>query len=506
MNLKSFIVISAAAVLAASCCAKSVIPSEVTLSKATLEDKIRGGWAGQIIGCTYGGPTEFQHSFIIDERIDIPWSEDRIQHYFDKGPGLYDDIYMDLTFVDVFDKEGLDAPVESFAKAFAYAKYPLWHANAQGRYNIMNGIMPPASGSWLNNPHADDIDFEIEADYAGLMSPGMINSAAHFCDGIGHMMNSGDGYYAGVYMASMYSLAFVCDDIKTVVADALKVIPAESLFAQAMSDVIGWYKKYPGDWKQTWFEVNKKYGYEYGCPDGVRTGFNIDGLMNSAYVIIGLLYGEQDFAKTLEISTRCGQDSDCNPASAGGILATMLGYNALDEVWTKPLDVVADRPFEYTDISFNKACELSMKQALQVIVRAGGSVSEDNVTIKVQAPEVIPFEQNFEGLEPSDIIFVRDVLANVKKVDFNGSAVVVRYDFLKTTDFKTKNYVAEVEAYLDGEFSKKLVLPADGNGTSPEFYYNYQIPAGDHSLTFKWLNPVKGIDIRLSRVLVYKQK
>ena len=41
--------------------------------------------------------------------------------------------------------------------------------------------------------------------------------------------------------------------------------------------------------------------------------------------------GEGDYTKTLNISTRCGQDSDCNPASAGGILGTMLGYSNIPE-------------------------------------------------------------------------------------------------------------------------------------------------------------------------------
>ena len=45
------------------------------------------------------------------------------------NPGLYDDLYMDLTFVDVFEKYGLDAPVEYFANAYARAGYMLWHAN-----------------------------------------------------------------------------------------------------------------------------------------------------------------------------------------------------------------------------------------------------------------------------------------------------------------------------------------------------------------------------------------
>jgi hypothetical protein len=85
---------------------------------------------------------------------------------------------MDLTFVEVFEKEGLDAPVASHAKAYANAGYMLWHANQAGRYNILNGIMPPESGHWRNNPHADCIDYQIESDFAGLMSPGMPNAAS----------------------------------------------------------------------------------------------------------------------------------------------------------------------------------------------------------------------------------------------------------------------------------------------------------------------------------------
>ena len=36
----------------------------------------------------------------------------------DSWPDLYDDIYMDLTFVDVLERVGLEAPVDSFAIAF----------------------------------------------------------------------------------------------------------------------------------------------------------------------------------------------------------------------------------------------------------------------------------------------------------------------------------------------------------------------------------------------------
>ena len=153
------------------------------MSRDVLLDKIKGGWAGQTIGCAYGGPTEFCYrGVMIPDDTEIKYPEHHLQFHYDRFPGLFDDVYMDLTFVKVFCEEGLDASAESMAKAFAYAPYPLWHANQQARYNIMQGIMPPQSGYWKNNPHADCIDYQIESDFAGLMSPGMPNAASKISD------------------------------------------------------------------------------------------------------------------------------------------------------------------------------------------------------------------------------------------------------------------------------------------------------------------------------------
>ena len=299
------------------------LPQTYTISQERLLDKIKGGWAGQTIGVAYGGPTEFRYrSAMIQDYVPISYADGCIKNYFKHAPGLFDDIYMDLTFVEVFDRLGIDAPVDSFAHAFAHADYGLWHANQAARYNILNGIMPPASGHWLNNPHADDIDYQIEADFAGLMTPGMPNTASEISDKIGHIMNYGDGWYGGVYIGAMYSLAFISDDINIVVQEALKTIPENSRFHQCMNDVIQWHRQYPNDWKQTWAECEKKWNQDIGCPEGTLLPYNIDAVINCAYVVMGLLYGEGDFYKTMDISTRCGQDSDCNPASAAGILAT----------------------------------------------------------------------------------------------------------------------------------------------------------------------------------------
>lgn len=52
------------------------VPVEVTMTKAKLFDKIKGGWAGQTIGCTYGGPTEFRYpGTMIQDYIPINWPD-----------------------------------------------------------------------------------------------------------------------------------------------------------------------------------------------------------------------------------------------------------------------------------------------------------------------------------------------------------------------------------------------------------------------------------------------
>ncbi len=489
--------------LAASCAPKGAttqMPAEVTLTKEVLLDKIKGGWAGQTIGCTYGSVTEFRYNGgIIPDYTPIEWEDGWVKWWFDHSTGLYDDIYMDLTFVDVFERLGLDAPVDSFAMAFATAEYRLWHGNQAARYNILHGVMPPASGHWTNNPHCLDLDYMIESDYSGLMSPGMPNSASEISDKIGHIMSYGDGWYGGVYVGAMYSLAFVSDDMEFVVTEALKTIPAQSDFYQCMSDVIGWWKQYPTDWKRTWFECERKWNHDVGCPGSVFASTNIDATINCAYIIIGLLYGEGDYFKTLDISTRCGQDSDCNPASAGGILGTMIGYSKIPDYWMNNIREVEHRNFTFTNISLNKAYEIGLGHALQMIERGGGSIDGDQVTIKYQEPVAVRYEKAFEGHYPVQNMTFRGLLDTMPPCVFDGIGIAFRGG-LTCADTK---YVARVECYIDGQLDQTVELPALFHDRKLEPYFRYQLPKGRHELTFKWLNPRKDATLELRDAVVY---
>ena len=485
-------------------------PVEYTLSKTDLMDKIKGGWAGQVIGCTYGGPTEFRYNgTMIQDYVPIEWDETKMEWYYDHSPGLYDDIYMDLTFVDVFEKEGLDAPASSHARAFAHAEYMLWHANQAARYNILNGIEPPASGHWENNPHADDIDFQIEADFAGLMNPGMVNSSSEVCDRVGHIMNYGDGWYGGVYVAAMYALSFWSDDIPFIVSEALKSIPEQSEFYQCIKDVIGWYGDYPDDWKQTWFEAERKWSSDIGCPDGVFVPFNIDAKINAAYIVIGLLYGEGDFGKTIDISTRCGQDSDCNPASSGGILGTILGYEALPGYWKQGLDRVEDRDFKYTTISLTDTYNMGYRQAVEMVKRNGGEETEEALKIRVEEPISVKFEKAFEGhypVEKSRAPWGGNALtvdgAQEHSFAFSGKGFVLRGG-ARNLSGEQEDLKLEVEVVVDGELHEVAVLPTAYQARRHEVTWKYNLEEGDHQVRVVWLNPTKGYRVDLGDVIVY---
>ena len=347
---------------------------------SVLEDKVRGGMAGQMVGVGYGGPTEFRALATIYEK-DIRWEPSMI------GDALaQDDLYVEMTFTEVMDKYGLDAPIERYGEAFRDTKYLLFHANAAARRWLNNGVKPPMSGHPKYNLHAIDIDFQIEADFIGLMCPGMPQTAIDLCDKIGRVMNHGDGVYGGMFVAGMYAEAYFETDVEKVVEAGVACMPKGSKYRAIIEDVIAFHAAVPDDWRACWRFVYEKYEYQDPCPEGSLTPFNIDASINGAYIAIGLLYGDGDFEKTMEISTRCGQDSDCNPANAVGILGAMYGLGKLEDRWVGQLDKVVDKNFVHTNYSFNSFIESTMKRIQDAVKRAGGEVRDGRVHIPVQHP------------------------------------------------------------------------------------------------------------------------
>ena len=348
------------------------------ITRAALEDKIRGGWAGQMIGVSFGAPTEFQSNGKTIEG-QLPWSAERVDNALHQ-----DDLYVDMTFAEVMDRAGLDATIDDYAAAFRDSKYSLWHANAAARRLLNQGVRAPLSGDGRRNIHANDIDFQIESDFIGIMTPGLPQESNRYCSLVGRIMNSGDGLYGGMFIAGMYSAAFFETNVPAVVERGLATIPAQSGYAGAVRDAIALWRKHPADWRRAWRELELRWDKDDPCPDGALKPFNIDARLNGAYVALGLLYGAGDFARTLDITTRMGQDSDCNPASAGGVLGVMLGYSGIPAAFKAGIPKLADAKFDFTDYSFNDITRSTMTRALKVIARAGGRADGDLIEVPMQ--------------------------------------------------------------------------------------------------------------------------
>jgi hypothetical protein len=367
-----------------------------TIKPDVLKDKIAGGWAGKMIGVTYGAPTEFRGQNQTYEDS-INWKPADII-----GSIWQDDIYVQLTFLMSMDKYGINAPAKKYQEMFAKAGYPLWHANMQARKNYYDSIFAPLSGSPAYNLHADDIDFQIEADYIGFMCPGMPHSASVIADKIGHIMNYGDGVYGGVFVAALYSEAYFESDIQKIIEKALLSIPFESDYHKVIRDVITLHQHYPSDWRTAWKELQDKWGEVDIC--GAGSPFNIDAKLNGAYIVMGLLYGEGDPMKTLEISTRCGQDSDCNPSNAMAVLGVIKGFNSLPPEMQEGVKAIGDSIFINTTYSFNSAVNSTYNYALDLITKSGGKVTGNKITVKTEAPSASAVEVSFP-----DIVFDRKI-------------------------------------------------------------------------------------------------
>jgi len=361
-------------------------------------DKMKAGWVGQMAGVGWGAPTEFKWKGAIIPEDRMPtWNPGRINQFGQ------DDIYVEMTFLRSMELHGLDVALRQAGIDFANSGYRLWHANRNGRDNLRKGIAPPDSGHPKFNRHADDIDYQIEADFSGLIAPGLPNVAIAMGEKFGRLMNYGDGLYGGQFVGGMYAEAFFETDMVKIVEAGLHCIPAASQYAECIRDVLAWYKAAPDDWTKTWDLINKKYhlnpAYRRFSCSGPKGSFNIDAKINGAYIVMGLLYGKSDPDQTIIISTRCGQDSDCNPSSAGGILFTTLGFSKLPERFSSALN--NEGKFSHTPYTFPKLIEVCSNLVRQAVVKAGGRIEKDAegeevFVIPVLAPKPSQLEQCWE--------------------------------------------------------------------------------------------------------------
>ncbi len=449
----------------------------VELSKARFEDKCKGAWAGQMFGVCFGAPYEFRSNGKPITKDLHTWEPERIRD----GLGQ-DDCYVEMTFLAAIEEYGLDVTFEEAGQAFAATRFPLWHANLEGRENIRAGILPPKSGHPDYNCHADDIDFQIEADLFGILCPGLPRASNQLCDVFGHVMNYGDGVYGGIFVAGMYAAAYFEDeDVDAVLRAGLACVPAASDYRKCIEDVVRWHAEAPDDWLATWVRIEEKWQDDVDCMPG--NPFNIDAKLNGAYIAMGLLYGQGDFMKTTEISLRCGQDADCNPSNAAGVLGCMKGFSGLPPALFSGLAEISSGRFIHTPYTFDSLLDACQRVAGKIIEREGGRIGPEAYHIPVQSPQPAELEQ-WTGQEAILAMPIRpheiarwdrrwrvvacgsDMEPGVRKSCYGRESVLVLHPV-------SEQEPAAIEARLD--------IPADASALVCEVA-SHKEPAGDYVL------------------------
>ena len=496
-----------------------------SISLEDLRDKVRGGWAGQMIGVSFGFPTEFAYLDRMVPEDELPaWKPDMVREALNQ-----DDLYVDITFAAALDEHGLDASTADFAAMFRDTEFSLWHANLAARRALRRGVPGELSGTPQYNMHANDIDFQIEADFIGLMSPGLPLETNALSYRAGRVMNYGDGIYGGMFVSAMYADAFFEIKPRAIVEAGLAVLPPASSYAQVISDLLAWHEKHPTDWQHVWQLLNDNWNGHEACPAGAIHPFNIDAKLNGAYVALGLLYGDGDFQRTMLISTQAGQDSDCNPSSALGILGVVLGYEGIPKEYTAGIPAMADEKFNYTSYSMNDIVDSTVTRAIALIERTGGAVEHDVVNIELQEPqqaalevwddygdvkEQISFEDDrwhwtgnwqrtaikiWRTERVSNISGERNAEATVS---FEGTGASITGILLPTG--------GKAEVYLDGELSKTIdVYPDEPNAKSREsIWHQFGLENKRHELRIVVLGEPfgnsQGPDISITSLLVFE--
>ncbi|MBI3473700.1 MAG: ADP-ribosylglycohydrolase family protein [Candidatus Solibacter usitatus] len=488
------------------------------ISLEELHDRIEGGWAGQMIGVSFGAPTEFRFLERINEGELPKWTPGRVSNALDQ-----DDLYVDMTFAKVLDDKGLDATTEDFGAMFREARYRLWHANLAARRALKRGVPAALAGTPKYNAHANDIDFQIESDFIGLMAPGLPRASNDLCWRAGRVMNHGDGIYGGMFVSGMYAAAFFESDPRRVVEAGLACLPPQSPYARVISDVLAWSRQHPNDWRRTWHLIEDKWNKREPCPEGANKPFNIDAKFNGAYIALGLLYGQGDFWKTLEVATRAGQDSDCNPSNACGVLGVMLGYKRIPEEWKGGIPKLADQKFNYTEFSFNSIVASTQKRAIALVERNGGRLEGQTLVVKVQSPVPAKLELWDDYGSPVERVAAADPrwrwsgvwktppksngkLASEKsaaaEIQFDGTGAIVVGPYLPTG--------GRADVYLDGKLDKTIDVYPDEDSTKrgESVWHAFGLKNGRHAIRLvvrgEPYSGSKGSDVGIDALVVFR--
>ena len=300
------------------------------------ENKVYAGVLGKIIGVYLGRPFE-------------GWPYDKIMK--ELGPIYYyvndklnvpmhvtdDDLNGTFTFIKAFKDFNFDKNITSKQIGDTWLNYCLenqavlaWAGKGllteESAYlNLKEGIEAPESGSIKRNGKiiAEQIGAQIFIDGWGMIAAGDPDFAADLAKRAGSVSHDGESVYGAQMVASMEAMAFIENDTKKIIEHCKKYIPNDSIIYKLISDIQDW-RSGNLDWEQARSKIEEKYGYNK------YQGF-CHIVPNHALIILALLFGDDDFQKTLMIVNTAGWDTDCNSGNVGCYMGIKNGIEGIQK-------------------------------------------------------------------------------------------------------------------------------------------------------------------------------
>ena len=201
---------------------------------------------------------------------------------------------------------------------------------------LKKGIQAPFSGSEKYNGKvvSEQIGAQIFIDGWAMVSPGDPEKAAELAKKAASVSHDGEAIYGAQVLAAMEAMAFVEPNLDRLLDIAVALIPRDSVIYRLISDLRLWRTE-EADWKKARERIVAYYGYD-------RYGGNCHMVPNHGLIHLGLLYGDDNFQKTLMITNTSGWDTDCNSGNVGCLMGIKNGLSGINSGpdWRGPL---ADR-------------------------------------------------------------------------------------------------------------------------------------------------------------------
>lgn len=189
---------------------------------------------------------------------------------------------------------------------------------------LKDGIEAPRSGSIALNSQvvAEQIGAQIFIDSWAMVAPGDPEFAADLARRAASVSHDGEAIYGAQVLAAMESQAFIESDLDALLDIGLSVIPADSVIARMIAELRDLRQREP-DWRTARDWLNTNYGYEV-------YGGGVHMVPNHGLMMLSLLYGDDDFRKTMMIVNTSGWDTDCNSGNIGCLMGIKNGLAGLE--------------------------------------------------------------------------------------------------------------------------------------------------------------------------------